>query len=202
LFGNVASAILLLENGADVNSKNQSNSTPLHLAAYYTFPDLIFLLCEHLADVSCVNNKLETPLLATTKSSRHRDVRDRLGSHATCISMLLRYGSLPNVKSLQNETALQNVLRYCTNLTCAHLLMSAGASAKLDCCDTCKNYKTQRMWTFWEKTRNNYPMRLEVLCLIKTRKTLGSNFSRKLKQLQLSRQIEQLLLFQKLPKLF
>lgn len=209
-FGNVTSAHLLLDNGADVNSKLQSNVTPLHLAAFHIFPDLILLLCEHGADVNYVNSNLETPLLAATRSRKSsREIRERLGLHSTAISLLLRYGSSPNARNLHRKTPLQNVLLHCTDLNCAHLLMSAGAevfNAEENRSEKCnyfwKNSRSKKMRTFLEMTRKSLPHRLEVLCLTAIRKALGTQFSKRVKSLQLHHNLEKMLLFQKLPKLF
>ena len=56
---------LLLENGADVNARDQNNSTALIRAAQRGFPELVEPLLEADADLDHVNDLNFTALLAT-----------------------------------------------------------------------------------------------------------------------------------------
>lgn len=60
---------LLLENGADVNAKNNKDSTPLHYAANNYLASLATLLIKHGADVNAKTNCGNTPLHFAAASS-------------------------------------------------------------------------------------------------------------------------------------
>jgi ankyrin repeat protein len=53
---------LLIEHGADVNAKDKSHSTPLHLASSKGSYEIVELLIEHGADVSAQDESDRTPL--------------------------------------------------------------------------------------------------------------------------------------------
>lgn len=196
LQANVMSTQMLLQSGANANVRLQSNATALHLAAFKVYPDLIFLLCEHGADVHSTDIDGNTPLLVISRSAR--DLRERIGVHCTGISLLLSYGSSPNAQNRKKETSLHNVSSLCTDTNCAHSLILAGA--KLD--NDKKFSESREISKFLEKIRKSLPLRLDVLCSIAVRKYLGTSFGSKVKRFQLPREVEMVLLFQKLPKLF
>lgn len=54
---------VLLEHGADVTARDDSHSTPLHLASSNWSPNIVRLLIEHDADVDVVDENHKTPLL-------------------------------------------------------------------------------------------------------------------------------------------
>jgi uncharacterized protein len=56
-------AKLLLKAGADVNKRDASGSTPLHLAVCCRYPDdVVNVLLDHHADINAQDNKKQTPL--------------------------------------------------------------------------------------------------------------------------------------------
>ncbi|KAH9039458.1 hypothetical protein EDB83DRAFT_2228431, partial [Lactarius deliciosus] len=61
----VSSAGLLIENGADVNARDGSYSTPLHLASSKGNTEIVQLLIENGADVNAYNESHKTPLHLT-----------------------------------------------------------------------------------------------------------------------------------------
>lgn len=73
IFPNLEVIKLLLDCGAPVNARNQSHSTPLHIAAntYNFYPPLVELLLEHGGHLDQPNYKGESPktLLAQNHSS-------------------------------------------------------------------------------------------------------------------------------------
>ncbi|KAB7495984.1 Protein phosphatase 1 regulatory subunit 12A [Armadillidium nasatum] len=52
---------LLLEAGADVDTKDFDGWTPLHAAAHWGQAEAVEILCDHMADLDCVNNVGQTP---------------------------------------------------------------------------------------------------------------------------------------------
>ena len=65
-------AQVLLEHGADVTSRDDTHSTPLHLAASNPDLEIVRLLIKHGADVNARNRNNFTPLhLASSPSSSH-----------------------------------------------------------------------------------------------------------------------------------
>lgn len=52
---------LLIENGAEINIKDNDGNTPLHYAAKRGFMGIIRLLVENGADINAKNNDGQTP---------------------------------------------------------------------------------------------------------------------------------------------
>jgi ankyrin repeat protein len=59
---------LLLDRGADVNSRANDGFTPLHRASAYGAPEVVRLLLEHGADVEAVNVDGKTALQVVGES--------------------------------------------------------------------------------------------------------------------------------------
>jgi ankyrin repeat protein len=59
---NLEIAILLIQNGADVNAKQMQHVTPLHSAAQKGQPNLISLLVDNGADINAKMENGQTPL--------------------------------------------------------------------------------------------------------------------------------------------
>ena len=53
---------VLIEHGADVNAKDESHSTALHLASFKRSYESVGLLIEHRADVTAKDRRHRTPL--------------------------------------------------------------------------------------------------------------------------------------------
>ncbi len=66
-------AELLLDNGADVNDRNNSGNTPLHEAALNGHKDIAELLLVNNADVNAVDHDGVTPLRSATEND-HKEV--------------------------------------------------------------------------------------------------------------------------------
>ncbi|XP_041466653.1 oxysterol-binding protein-related protein 1-like isoform X3 [Lytechinus variegatus] len=60
-FGHEKVALVLLSNGANINSMNPMGDTPLHKAAYIGREDIVQLLIEHGADVFAINGEGMSP---------------------------------------------------------------------------------------------------------------------------------------------
>jgi ankyrin repeat protein len=61
----------LLKNGAEVNSRDKNNETPIHLAVRRERFKLVRILLENGADANAENNKGETPLRILSESRHH-----------------------------------------------------------------------------------------------------------------------------------
>jgi ankyrin repeat protein len=53
---------VLLEHGADVTARNDTHSTPLHLAASMGSHEVMRLLIKHGANINALDGNLKTPL--------------------------------------------------------------------------------------------------------------------------------------------
>jgi ankyrin repeat protein len=71
-------AKLLLASKADVNAKDDTGGTPLHLAAKYDSRDVAELLLANGADVDSKNIKGWTPLHV---AAHHKEVAELLRQH-------------------------------------------------------------------------------------------------------------------------
>jgi ankyrin repeat protein len=111
-------AKLLIEKGADVTAKNCCGQTALHPACYWGNTDLAQLLIEAKADVNCVNEDLETPLLlcSTWKGpesskiaklliERGADVTAKNGKGNTALHLACQYGNDDLVQLLVDAKA-------------------------------------------------------------------------------------------------
>ncbi len=100
-FGHLDLVNLLLERGADVNAKNGSGNTALHLAILYNSSDVVMALINAGADIDAVNNKNVSALdiLPTTKKLKGTDAWKALMKHKLQPSFLklCRSGSVEEI---------------------------------------------------------------------------------------------------------
>ncbi|ESL09820.1 ankyrin [Trypanosoma rangeli SC58] len=81
--GKIKVVLLLLENGANVNTKNgRDNETPLHVAARIDNCALIALLVERGANLDAQNSRGETPLYLAAKAGFHNAVYQLMNAGA------------------------------------------------------------------------------------------------------------------------
>lgn len=64
--GSLDAVIVLLEKGANVNSKSETGHTPLHWACYYGRPDILQVLLAAKANVSAFNAFNADPMYYAT----------------------------------------------------------------------------------------------------------------------------------------
>ena len=73
---------LLLEAGADPNTRDEQGNTPLHLAVKVGWLKRVGLLVSHGADVNVKNNEGESPL-SIARANGHKDVIEFLSQQET-----------------------------------------------------------------------------------------------------------------------
>ena len=124
-------AVLLLQNGANAESRDIEGQTPLHIASDRGYVDIVKLLIDdHGADLNAKNDGHETPLLLALKSGQEKVVnmlmaggadanhQDRNGwtplhvasqqGYNYIVQLLLNSGRVPNVnfQDINHNTAL------------------------------------------------------------------------------------------------
>ncbi len=141
---------LLIEKGADVNSKNVNSCTPLHIAAQYAKPAMLEVLLENNADVEVKDKYGRSPLHSalTGKSAEQTlallinakadlEARDGLGRTALIIAVqsdlsavsrfLVQHGANVEVSVSFGETLLHTAVRTGKERA-TKLLLENGAS--------------------------------------------------------------------------
>ena len=125
-FGNLDFVKLLLERGAEVNAKNGSGNTALHLALLYNSSDVIMALIDAGADIDAVNNKGTGvyDILPTMKRLKGTDAWKALMKHKLQPKFLklCRSGSEQDI----NEAIEVGVNVNSTNKTLSTALMFAS----------------------------------------------------------------------------
>jgi hypothetical protein len=95
-----------LERGADVNCVNKYTNTPLLIACWKNYFDIIKFLLENGANVNCQNLHGETPLFMIIYRS------DSFEEQFSSVELLLKYGADPYINLYDSE---QNIFDYITN---------------------------------------------------------------------------------------
>ncbi len=82
-------AEFLLKNGADINVLTQSQSTPLHGAAFHGHPDMVRWLVAHKADIDVPNVAKFTPILSAAAAGRGEivDLMIELGADPKAVNI-------------------------------------------------------------------------------------------------------------------
>ena len=100
---------LLLENGADVNAQD-SSETPLHLACNYGKPAIARLLLIHGANANAVNIRRQTPLHMLSLGPYVVD-ESPSKSPSRLVGLLVNGGADANARDNDNETPLHTAFR-------------------------------------------------------------------------------------------
>ena len=100
-------ALLLLKYGADVNTLDKHNQTPLHLAVKRDRSELAVILLEHGADASAEDNNRRTMLHILLSETWNMDEGDVLN----LALMLMKQGAEVNTRDKDNETPLHLAAR-------------------------------------------------------------------------------------------
>ena len=89
---------LLIKHGADVTARNDTHSTPLHLASSKGSAESVDLLIQHGSDVNAKDVNQSTPL--------HLAASSRLKLEGTIVRLLLKYGAEVDAKDSEGRTPL------------------------------------------------------------------------------------------------
>jgi len=95
--GNLEQVRKLLDNGVDVNEKDDNNWTPLHMAACSGYANCVRELVEHGADVNLKNKRDSTPLNLAVFNNR-----------IECVHELIKHGADINTKNKNGWIPLHN----------------------------------------------------------------------------------------------
>ena len=90
---------LLIRNGADVTARDDTHSTPLHLASAKGCSETVDLLIKHGANVNAQNVKQATPL--------HLAASSNMALEGTIVRILLRRGANIDAKDSEGRTPLE-----------------------------------------------------------------------------------------------
>ena len=118
----VCVAQLLVERGADVNTRDEDHETPLHLASRKAEIDLVRMLLDNGANVNAINNQGQTPLHQVYCSGYYP------WNYVEVTRLLVEHGADINVRDKDHETPLHLASRT-RNLGSVQVLLSHGANA-------------------------------------------------------------------------
>ena len=93
---------LLIRHGADVAARDDTHSTPLHLASSKRSAKTVNILIHHGADVNAQNGNRSTPL--------HIAASSHLALEGTIVRLLLRHGANIDAKDSEDCTPLDIAL--------------------------------------------------------------------------------------------
>ena len=117
---------LLLEHGADVNSRGIGGRTPLHRAAFSGYPTTIDLLLSHGADIHAKTNADDSWFGARSATPLH--IAANFNKHPESIALLLDRGAEVNARNIIGETLLHLAASNNHNTDVVLLLLSRGAN--------------------------------------------------------------------------
>ncbi len=117
-YGDLEKIQELLDNGEDINSRNESGETALHWLVYHSTTDVMQFLIERKADVNAKDNFDRTPLMAA------------VSTQGEAVNFLLMKGADPNLRDQWNNTALHIAARI-GNPKVIKALLEKGASPKI-----------------------------------------------------------------------
>lgn len=121
-YGDLEKIQELLDNGEDVNSRNESGETALHWSAYHSRTDVMQFLIEREADVNAKDKFGRTPLMVAVSIDS--------GEEIELINFLLMKGADPNLRDQWNNTAL-HIAAGVGSPEVIKALLEKGASTKI-----------------------------------------------------------------------
>ncbi|XP_059206700.1 ankyrin repeat and SOCS box protein 4 [Centropristis striata] len=127
----VGCAKQLILKGADVNMPGQNNEedTPLHTAARFGVPELVALYLSHGASVDAVNSLQETPLMTACFWAFDAKEQSYSQDHHLVCRFLLDHKADPNLREVDNKTALHKAAWNCDHIL-MQMLLEAGADTR------------------------------------------------------------------------
>ncbi|KAG9469414.1 hypothetical protein GDO78_020565 [Eleutherodactylus coqui] len=122
----------LIWSGADVNlqSKNDTEETPLHTVARAGIPELVDFYVNHGAMVDSINSTWETPLATAVYWALN--IKDQVYStkHHLICRMLLDYNASGNWRDIDRKSPLHKAAWNCDHIV-MQMLLEDGAQATL-----------------------------------------------------------------------
>jgi ankyrin repeat protein len=116
--GHLSTAMLLLQRGADIGSRDFANRTPLHIASYRGHAEVVSLLIDCGANPNAESDKRETPLFLASRYGRHGAAR-----------LLLEHSADANYQNAEGLTPLRAAWKK-GHIDNVRLLLDYGADAK------------------------------------------------------------------------
>jgi len=116
--GDVQNVRRLLDNGADVNSRDPEGNTPLIQAAFYATPECVGLLLKKGADANAANSVGATALIRAT--TNYEKTRSLLDAGAKVRVRTTDYGSTPLILAARragNSRTVKLLLEHGANAT-------------------------------------------------------------------------------------
>jgi ankyrin repeat protein len=121
--GGVRVAKLLLERGADVNTRRDDRQTPLHVASYFGNVEIVRLLLDHGADLDAATGNMGEKPLHKVSYGKYRSQEDGV----RVAQLLFDRGADVNTRRNDRQTPL-HLASYFGNVEIVRLLLDHGAN--------------------------------------------------------------------------
>ena len=108
--GHFQTAKFLYENGAHPNVRGADDNTPLHSAAYYRDPAMVWVLLEYKANAAARNFEVATPLHLASKDGDNRGPNIAL-SLSNIARLLIDHGADVNARTNVGTTPLHEAAK-------------------------------------------------------------------------------------------
>ncbi|XP_075067315.1 ankyrin repeat and SOCS box protein 4 isoform X2 [Mixophyes fleayi] len=120
----------LIWSGANVNlqSRNQSEETPLHIVARFGVPELVPFYIDHGAEVDSTNSTNETPLATAAYWALNIKEQKYSARHHLICKMLLHYHADVNSRDMDFKSPLHKAAWNCDHVLML-MMLEAGAEA-------------------------------------------------------------------------